>query len=462
MNSLTVSHAGQRTVLQAGQVAVFGRGADGPIVVDDPRVSREQLRLTWGLSGWLLESVGKSPVFLGGQQVAQFYLVQAVEVRLAAPDGPAVLFEPEVVSDAQATRDVGSDLSNPVATGGLTPAGVPAIVPATPAGINHNRLSHDEMRTALGILVPFRSWLSDPSMRQWYRVFVVIYGLSPIALLALVASSLVNIGDPGSLSFAVSIFMAPLWAIIFWYLIRPGKLGKQELILAGIIILIESFWVNAVTININDSLSPNNSHNLLQWILAPGYNEEFSKAIPVALVAMFMLYARNIKLDVRMWMFFGSLAGLTFGVWEANIYVTEAFQRSNLGYITDVGGVLHIFFRMVDDGFTHALWAGVAAVFIGLGVNYKKHRYFLWIVGLSIPALLHAANDWSTTGVFGNSNLWPLFGIQAFSAFLFLGYTVSAAAIERKVRHTAMFRGSSIYQDQSALDDPQGTPPAPA
>jgi hypothetical protein len=47
--------------------------------------------------------------------------------------------------------------------------------------------------------------------------------------------------------------------------------------------------------------------------------------------------------------------------------------------------------------------------------------------------------------------------------FLFLGYTASAASIEREVRHTPIFRGESMLADPSRLAAPQpprGAPPA--
>jgi hypothetical protein len=39
--------------------------------------------------------------------------------------------------------------------------------------------------------------------------------------------------------------------------------------------------------------------------------------------------------------------------------------------------------------------------------------------------------------------------IQAFSLFLFLGYTASAAAVERQVRHTPIFHGESLLLETS-------------
>ena len=48
---------------------------------------------------------------------------------------------------------------------------------------------------------------------------------------------------------------------------------------------------------------------------------------------------------------------------------------------------------------------------------------------------------------------WVWILIQAFSLFLFLGYTASAAAIEKRVRRTPVFRGDSMLMDASQFCD---------
>ena len=111
-------------------------------------------------------------------------------------------------------------------------------------------------------------------------------------------------------------------------------------------------------------------------------------------------------------------------------------------------GVLDFAFRVFVDGFQHAIWAGVSAFFVGMAVNYPRRRWQLVIFGISIAALLHALNDWSL-GAF--SQYLPWIFIQAVSLLLFIGYTMSATSIERRVRHTALFRGDSMLME--ALPD---------
>jgi protease PrsW len=156
---------------------------------------------------------------------------------------------------------------------------------------------------------------------------------------------------------------------------------------------------------------------------------------------------RQTKLDVRMWMFLGTLVGLAFGVTEQAGYtsldiVGIAHSQGNSQAIVEV---LAFAERVFVDGFQHAMWAGVSAFFIGMAVNYPRRRIQLIAFGIAIPAVLHGLYDWSA-GAF--ASLWVPIMIQAVSLFLFLGYTMSAAAIERQVRQTPMFRGESMIMER--------------
>jgi RsiW-degrading membrane proteinase PrsW (M82 family) len=157
-----------------------------------------------------------------------------------------------------------------------------------------------------------------------------------------------------------------------------------------------------------------------------------------------------VKLDVRMWMFLGTIAGLTFGVREASQYTTLAIEHIAAAAVTHsanaaVIGALSFAYRVFVDGFQHAIWAGLSAFFIGIAVNYPRRRVQLIVFGVTIAAVLHALNDWYLSNF---SSPWPWIVLQALSLLLFLGYTMSAASIEHKVRRTPLFRGESMILDK--------------
>src|SRR6185437_8174167 len=103
------------------------------------------------------------------------------------------------------------------------------------------------------------------------------------------------------------------------------------------------------------------------------------------------------------------------------------------------------------DGFQHAVWAGIAAFFIGMGVNYRRRRAPLILFAITLPAVVHGFYDWGTQ----LASHWLWIVIEAVSLLLFIGYTMSAATIERQVRDTPLFRGESMVMDRVRLE-PEG------
>jgi RsiW-degrading membrane proteinase PrsW (M82 family) len=454
MNELVVRHGDQRAVLHPGQVAYVGRRDDSAVVVTDPRVSREHVRLSWSGQGWVLENVGRSGTFVSGQPVAEYQLGRPVEARLAVPDGPAVRFEPAPVSaDAPAAA---------VPPAAPAPAAPPAGVPPEQGGPHGHaapRKAGDplggQLIGALRILVPMGTWLRDPAMRQWPRLLVTAYALTPLILLIVLQHN----ADLVTLGWVYCLYVAPLWALVFWFLIRPGPLTRLHLVIAAIIIAAEFVLIPALTLPWEHALAPPvTSHSLFGWVIGVGLPEELTKALPVMVLAIVLLKVRHIKLDVRMWMFLATLSGLFFGAYEASkVYVPNAIIAISHGSAV---GIPEFAERVFVDGLQHALWAGIAGFFIGLGINYRRQRIPLWLLGIAVPTVLHGLNDWILTWP-STSAEWVWILIQAFSLFLFLGYTASAAAIEKRVRHTPVFRGDSMLMDASRIRDlavPEGEP----
>jgi len=433
MNELQVTFDGRSYTFQPGQTVLIGRLSDNSIVVTDPTVSRRHARLTWGPAGWLFQNLGQARAFRHGQEVNQVTVGKPVELSLAFPQGPVIHLQSMDAADPQATfqRSAGA------------PAGAGPRV-AHPPGVG------DELVTAFEILVPIKTWLRDAGWRQGLRLLVIAYALLPLVFLAFFSSSS-SLAVPG---FAYSLYVAPLWAIAFWLLLRPGRIGALEICIGIATIIWVTVWLYAVTININDQLvNAVRSGNFLA-ALAVGYNEEITKALPILLAALILLKFRAAKLDVRMWMFLGTISGLTFGILEERLYTEMAIaQVANASAVSQAdAGVLDFAFRVFVDGFEHAVWAGVAAFFIGIAINYPRRRWQLILFGISMVAVLHGLNDWSVSTF---NSYWPGILIQAISLLLFIGYTMSASSIERQVRRTPLFRGDSMVME--ALSEPGET-----
>src|SRR5205823_4690092 len=95
----------------------------------------------------------------------------------------------------------------------------------------------------------------------------------------------------------------------------------------------------------------------------------------------------------------------------------------------------------------------VSAIVIGINEEVTKALPALvaglLLLGIGTPALLHALNDW-----LAGTSPWLVILVQAASLLLFLGYTMSAAAIEQQVRETPIFRGQSMIMDAIKFGQP--------
>ncbi len=305
-----------------------------------------------------------------------------------------------------------------------------------------------DFATAMHILVPIRSWLKDPGWKQGSRLLVIAYGLLPSLFVVLVSATT----DKSAPGWAYSLAIAPLWAVAFWLLIRPGQITKLIGWLAVGIVAAVMVLLPTVTLPWEDALDKTASlHNLLPWIYGVGLAEEVTKALPILVAALLLRWVWKMTLDVRIWMFLGTIAGLAFGVRESVFYTSSYLTQGSHKAGLAIPLILSFAQRVFVDGFQHAVWAGIAAFFIGIGVNYHRRRIPLILFGILLPAVLHGLNDWSTE----LASHWLWIVMEAISLLLFIGYTMSAATIERQVRDTPLFRGDSMIMDKAAYPDEQ-------
>ena len=204
----------------------------------------------------------------------------------------------------------------------VPPDSCPAPVP--PAA--RSRPSSTRMAAFFQTLVPIQGWLHDRGWRQGSRLLMIPYGLLPLIFLGLFSMS-GNLHTPG---WAYSLYIAPLWLLAFWYLIRPPKVTRLEILIAGGAIVWTIIWLNLVTITINDQLK---NPLTLPEALVVGYNEESTKAIPVLVAALCLLWFRKQKLDPRWWMLLGTITGLHLRCRRAVPLYAAGDSRHPRGYL---------------------------------------------------------------------------------------------------------------------------------
>jgi RsiW-degrading membrane proteinase PrsW (M82 family) len=427
---------GQSYVFQPGELVRIGRSPDNDVVVAEPTVSRQHAQLVWADGGWIYESAGHAATLLDGQPVTRLAVTQPAELVLGSAHGPVLRIEVQSAAGSWAAAAPAGPSHEPAQAS--YPGDHGHGYPHAHAALN----VEGEVAEAIHILFPVRSWLHLSPWRQGLRLLVIVYALLPLVFLALFANAQ-SLTTPG---WAYSLYIAPLWAIGFWLLIRPGHIRPLEIEVGIGIIVWVLVWMNVVTVNINGSLHHSGQSFSFLSALGIGFNEEITKALPILVAGLVLRKWRSTKLDVRMWMFLGTIAGLTFGVFEQAFYTSQDILLINQARVSSqaVEAVLAFAERVFVDGFQHAVWAGISAFFIGMAVNYRRRRILLVVVGVSVPAVLHALNDWSQ-GAF--NSLWPSIIIQAVSLLLFLGYTISATSIETQVRETPLFRGDSVLME---------------
>jgi len=498
VNELIVTFAGQNYRFKPGHTVRIGRAPDNAVVIPDSIVSREHAQVRWQTDGWVLDDLGKGRTFVGGIAVQSISVHHRLDVRLATPAGPELRLElgASVTTSPpahgwSATRAQPTPISQNDGTLGwedvaLSSAPADSVTHISsvevrpddeddedeearhPSAIHRSKLwrgdisgTHSgpahharfespggDFATAVHILLPIRSWLKDTGWKQGSRLLVIAYGLLP-SLFVVLFSQTTDVNVPG---WAYSLAIAPLWAVAFWLLIRPGRITKliawlAVAIAAAVLVLLPVMtlpWENAL----DNTMS---SRNVLPWIYGVGFAEEVTKALPILVAALALRWIWKTTLDVRVWMFLGTIAGLTFGVRESALYTSSYLMQGQHRAGLAIPLILSFAQRVFVDGFQHAVWAGIAAFFIGMGVNYRRRRIPLIIFGITLPAVLHGLNDWSTQ--LSSHWLWIL--MEALSLLLFIGYTMSAATIERQVRDTPLFRGESMIMDRVRLE-PEG------
>jgi RsiW-degrading membrane proteinase PrsW (M82 family) len=424
-DDLTITYGTVRVVLEPGQAGGIGRNDSNVLIVDDPSVSREHLRVSWVTDGWVLENLGRGGTFFHGQAIASCLpLCRPTEVRLAAPDGPSIVLSPGsggvdgVSHRRQETPDPFPGRPDPAPSSKrseLQAFGRPSL--------------QEEAGSALKILMPIREWVRAPELRQWYRLLVALYTLSPVFLLVV----LKNHPEIKTFSWAYSLYVAPIWVMVCWYLIRPGRVTRTMVAISAAVIGAEFLLIPTFVRPWEDKFGPDVSGPLTHWIFGVGLAEELAKAIPLVVLSYGLLRFRDLRLDARVWMFIGTLSGLTFGASEASQYISS-----------DSSNLLEVTYRLFADGIQHGMWAGIAGFFIGLGTNYRRQRIPLWAFGILIPTILHGLNDWQVV-----SGTWWWLAVQLLTVVLFLGYSATAGSIDRSVRSSPIFRGESIIFDRS-------------
>ena len=194
--------------------------------------------------------------------------------------------------------------------------------------------------------------------------------------------------------------------------------------------------------------SPHRGTVVVSYVVLVGVVEETLKVVPV--IALAWLTFRNLA-PLRLFLFYGLMSGLGFGIYEGVAYqvgqnVEDANGDLTVYYITNI-------VRLTSAPFLHAVWTGTAAVFLWFALRFRGdrliwHRTLAVVLGIAIPSVLHGVYDWLAAAAPRASVVIPVISVGLLGL-----YVGSADAIERAIE----LRGERV----AALAQMHGSPSKP-
>ena len=195
------------------------------------------------------------------------------------------------------------------------------------------------------------------------------------------------------------VYFASIWAIILYKIIATKQtdlriiliISIATVIVSGILITLfhqSSIW--SVFKNLIDS------NNLIFKFFAMLFGVAIiEEALKQVFVYVILIRDKKVILP-RTAILYGMIAGLAFGIFEG----IEYQMTLNKTFTMDVNYFTNII-RLTSLPFFHAIWAGVGAYFISLSFIELKYKYSFRLMGLFIPALLHALYNTFGLNTFG-------------------------------------------------------------
>ena len=131
---------------------------------------------------------------------------------------------------------------------------------------------------------------------------------------------------------------------------------------------------------------------------------------------------RNVILP-RTAIFYGMIAGLSFGILEGYEYQLTVNKTLDL----DNNYFLNII-RLTSLPFFHAIWAGIGAYFASLSFIELKFKYSFRIMGLIIPSILHTFYNIFNLNIFGIS-------VIVISSLIFIVYLTKSNLVSKHLNN---------------------------
>ena len=266
------------------------------------------------------------------------------------------------------------------------------------------------------LIAPSFDFIKKDLLKDKKVLYLAFIGLAPAFLITFTLSSYLTF-------YAIALYFSIIWGAFFFFMFKTNQVDNKKTIflffitqIAALVLTnIQSFPPMSFLYALTESESV--VAKLVGFIFGVGFTEELIKALPL------LYFVRTAKEPFipQTLVYYGLISGIGFGVLEGVLYQTTT--NTTLGY-SDA------FFmniaRLTSLPFLHAIWAGIAGYFIAFANLFPKFRKALYLLAISIPALLHGVYD-----VLG----WGLLGLGStlFSVLLLMYYLKRCSDYQNKL-----------------------------
>jgi protease PrsW len=235
-----------------------------------------------------------------------------------------------------------------------------------------------------------KEWLKDKRL-----MLLAIIGLAPAFMIRFTLLPFLTF-------YAIALYFSVIWGLFFYYFFKTSQVKVQSTVLIFFMLQIMVFVLwdllqlpSWPVISYFYALTENSSwlFRLVGFVFGVGLCEEAIKAIPLIIV----IKRAKEPLIPQTLVFYGLMSGIAFGVFEGVQY--QMTVNAQLDYSS-------AFFmniaRLTSLPFLHAIWAGIAGYFFAFANLYPKYRISLYVLAISIPAVIHGLYDllgWSLPGL---------------------------------------------------------------
>lgn len=264
-----------------------------------------------------------------------------------------------------------------------------------------------------GQLHAIGSELIFPRTALFSKKFMTDQRFIILALVGLLPMVIMHIPLGGFFVFyEVSLYFSMIWALFFYSVFNTPQVKTKTtlsifFLTQMFVFLIWGFGLPALNPFYAFTESPF-PLSFLGYTFGVGVTEEFAKMIPLIII----LARAKEPIIPQTLVYYGLMSGIAFGVWEGVEY--QMTVNAELEY--DASFFMNIA-RLTSLPFLHACWCGIAAYFLAFAQLYPKYRRSLYVLAISIPALLHGIYD-TFAGIWMLPLILVFFGLLLLTIYL--------------------------------------------